>query len=49
MSEEMVRKWVRKLNEARDNVQDEPQSGWSSVITGGRVLQGGYTETGALL
>jgi transposase len=56
MSDGMVRKWVRKFNEGCDNVHDEPQSGRPSVVseevadfTGGHVLQGGDTETGAPL
>ena len=49
MSDGMVRKWVRKFNEGRDNVHDEPRSGRPSVVTGGHVLRGGDTETGAAL
>jgi hypothetical protein len=49
MSDGMVRKWVRKFNEGRDNVHDEPQSGRPSVVSGGHVLRGGDTETGAPL
>ena len=49
MSDEMVRKWVRKFNDGRDNVVDEPRSGRPSVVIGGHVLRGGDTETGALL
>jgi hypothetical protein len=49
MSDGMVRKWVRKFNEGRDNVQDEPQSCWPAVSTGSHVLQGGDRETGSLL
>jgi transposase len=49
MSDGMVRKWVRKFNEARDNMLDEPRSGRPSVVTGGHVLRGGNTETGAPL
>jgi hypothetical protein len=49
MSDGMVRKWVRKLNEGRDNVHDEPRSGRPSVVSGGHVLRGGDTETGAPL
>ena len=45
----MVRKWVRKFNDGRDNVHDEPRSGRPSVVTGGHILQGGDTETGAPL
>jgi hypothetical protein len=48
MSDGMVRKWVRKFNESRDNVF-EPRSGRPSVITGGHVLRGGDTETGTAL
>ena len=48
-SDGMVRKWVRKFNEGRDNVHDEPRSGRPSVVTGGHVLRGGDTETGAPL
>ena len=46
MSGGMVRKWVRKLNEVRDNMHDEPRSGRPSVVTGGHVLRGEDTETG---
>ena len=49
MSDGMVRKWVTKFNEGRDNVQEEPRSGRPSVVTGGHVLRGGDTETGAPL
>ena len=49
MSDGMVRKWVRKFNEGRDNVHDEPRSGRPSVVSGGHVLRGGDTETGAPL
>jgi hypothetical protein len=49
MSGGMVRKRVRKFNEGRDNVHDEPRSGRSAVFTGGHVLRGGDTETGAPL
>ena len=49
MSDRMVRKWVRKFNESRDNVHDEPRSGRPSVVKGGHVLRGGNTETGATL
>jgi hypothetical protein len=53
MSDGMVRKWVRKCNEGRDNMHDEPQSGQASVVnvvfTGGHVLRGGDSETGTLL
>jgi hypothetical protein len=30
-------------------MHDELQSGWSCVVTGGHILRGGNTETGALL
>jgi hypothetical protein len=49
MSDGMVKKWVRKFNEGRDNVHDEPRSGRPSVVTGGHVLRGGVTETGSPL
>jgi hypothetical protein len=49
MSHVIVRKWIRKFNEGRDNVHDEPRSVQSSVVTGGHVLRGGDTETGAPL
>ena len=49
MSDAMVRKWVRKFNEGCDNVHDEPRSGRPAVVTGGHVLRGGDTETGAPL
>jgi uncharacterized protein (UPF0335 family) len=42
-------KWVRKVNESRDNVHDEPRSGRLSVVTGGHVLREGDTETVARL
>jgi hypothetical protein len=35
LSDGMVRKWVRKFNKGRDNVHDEPGSGWPSVVSGG--------------
>jgi transposase len=49
MSDGMVRKWVRKFNEGRDKVHEEPRSGRPSVVTGAHVLRGGDTETGAPL
>jgi hypothetical protein len=49
MSDGMVRKCVRKFNEGRDNVHDEPRSGRQFVVTGGHVLRGGDRETGASL
>ena len=49
MSHGIVRKWVRKFNEDRDNVHDEPRSGRPAVVTGDHVLRGEDTETGALL
>jgi transposase-like protein len=49
MSRVILRKWIRKLNEGRDNVHEEPRSGRPSVVTGGHVLRGGDTETGAPL
>ena len=39
MSDGMVRKWVIKFNEGRDNVHDEPRSGRPSVVTGGHFLR----------
>jgi hypothetical protein len=33
MSDGMVRKWIRKFNEGRDNVDDKPQSSWPSVVS----------------
>jgi hypothetical protein len=33
MTDKMVRKWVRKFNDSRDNVVDEPRSGRPSVVT----------------
>jgi len=33
MSDGMVRKWVRKFNEGRDNVHDELRSGRPSVVS----------------
>jgi transposase len=49
MTDGMVRKWVRKFNEGRDNVYEEPRSGRPSVVTGGYVLREGDTEKGAPL
>jgi hypothetical protein len=53
MSDGMVMKWVRKFKKGQDNVHDKLQSGRPSVVsgvfTGGRVLRGGDTETGAPL
>ena len=49
MSEGMVRKWIRKFSEGRDNVQDEPRSGWPSVVRGDHVLRKRDKETGAPL
>jgi hypothetical protein len=53
MSDGMVRKWVSKFSEGRDNVHDEPRSGRLSVVnnvfTGADVLREGDTETGAAL
>ena len=49
MSVGKLRQWVRKFNEGPDNVHDEPRSGRSPVVTGGYVLRGGDTETGAPL
>ena len=33
MSDGMVRKWVRKFNEGRDNMHDEPRSGRPAVVS----------------
>jgi transposase len=49
MSDGMVRKWVRKFNEGRDNMHDELRSGRPSVVSGGHILRGGDTETSAPL
>jgi transposase len=49
MNDGMVRKWVRKFNEGRDNVHEEPRSGRPSVLADGHVLREGDTETGAPL
>jgi hypothetical protein len=49
MSGGEARKCVRKFNEGRDNVHDEPRSDRPSVVTGGHVLLGEDTETGAPL
>ena len=49
MSDGIVRKWVRKFNEGRDNVHDEPRSDRPTVVTGGHVLLEEDTETGAPL
>jgi hypothetical protein len=32
MSDSMVRKWVRHFNEGRENVHDDPRSGWPPVV-----------------
>ena len=51
MSDGIVRKWVGKFNESCGHVHDEPRSGRPSVVgdvsTGGQVLRGEDTETGA--
>jgi transposase len=39
MSDGIVRKWVRKFNEGRDNLHDEPRSGRPSVVTGEEGIQ----------
>jgi hypothetical protein len=49
MSDGIVRKCVRKFNEGRDNMHDEPRSGRQFVVTGGHVLRDGGRETGASL
>jgi hypothetical protein len=49
MRDGIRRKWVRKFSEIRDNVVDEPRSGRPAVFTGGHILRGGDTETGASL
>ena len=49
MSDGMVRKWVTKFNEGRNNVHDEPRSGRPSIVTGGDILREGDTETGTPL
>ena len=49
MNDGMVRKSVRKFNEGRDYVHDEPRSGRPSVVTGGYVPRGRNTGTGAPL
>ena len=49
MSDGMLRKWVRKFNGGRHNVNYEPRSGRPFVITGGHVLRVGDKETGARL
>ena len=36
VSDGMMRKWLRKFNEGRDNVHDEPRSDQPPLITGGR-------------
>jgi transposase len=33
MSDGMVRKWVRKFNEGRNNVHDEPRSGRPFLVS----------------
>jgi len=32
MNDGMVRKWVRMLNEGRENLHDEPRSGFPSLV-----------------
>jgi hypothetical protein len=53
VSDGMVRKWFRKFNKSRDSMHDRPLSIWpcvvSGVFTGGQVLRGGDTETGAVV
>jgi hypothetical protein len=49
MSDRMVRKWISKFKDSRDNIHDEPQSGRPAVFTVGHILQGGDTETSAPL
>ena len=45
MSDGMVRKWVRKFSESRDdNIYDEPRSDRSAVFTDCHILRGGDTE-----
>ena len=45
----MAKKWVKKFKEGRDKLHDEPRSGWPCEVTGGRILRGWDTETGAPL
>jgi transposase len=33
MSDGIVRKWVTKFKEGRDNMHDKPRSGWPSVVS----------------
>jgi hypothetical protein len=33
LSDGLVRKWIRKFNEGRDNMHDEPRSGRPSVVS----------------
>jgi transposase len=40
----MVKKWVRKFNEGRDNVHDEPRSGRPSVVSDELVAATFYEE-----
>jgi transposase-like protein len=49
ISDGILRKWVIKFNEGRDNVHDEPRSGRPAVFAGGLVLRERDTETGAPL
>jgi hypothetical protein len=44
MSDGRVRKWIRKFNECRDNVHEEPWSGRPSVVSGGHVLREGLQK-----
>ena len=49
MRDGIARKWVRKFNEGRDYMHDEPRSDRPTVVTGRHFLRGGDTETGAPL
>jgi hypothetical protein len=40
----MVRKRVRKFNEVRDNVHDEPRSGRPAIFTGGTFYEEGIQK-----
>ena len=39
MSDGLVNKWIRKFNEGRNNMHEEPRSGRLSVVTCGHVLR----------
>jgi transposase len=44
MSDGMVTKWVRKFNEGRDNVHEEPRSGRPSVVNAATFYEEGLQK-----